>query len=139
MVTRANPSIGDGGTDRSTLSCALACLADPPTLIAIGLLLLNDHVLKAAVPSWWTGKLSDLAGLYFFPFLLLAALGLLEGICPRRFRSKKRAMTISLIVSGAWFAALKATPVSNAWAVTSILSVLLWVLLWRPIRGMGHI
>ncbi|MBN1584730.1 MAG: hypothetical protein JXA89_28750 [Anaerolineae bacterium] len=56
---------------RSALSYACVCLTDPPAIAAIGLLLLNDHVLKAAVPSWWTGKLSDLAGLYFSPFCCL--------------------------------------------------------------------
>jgi hypothetical protein len=45
---------------RSTLAYALACLADPLTLAAIGLLLLNDHVLKPTIPSWLTGKLSDI-------------------------------------------------------------------------------
>lgn len=37
---------------------------------AIALLLLNDHVLKAAWPGIVTGKLSDVAGLAFFPILL---------------------------------------------------------------------
>ncbi|GIG41115.1 hypothetical protein [Cellulomonas phragmiteti] len=45
----------------------------PVPLVALAVLLLNDHVLKAAAPGWVTGKLSDVAGLAFFPFLLLAA------------------------------------------------------------------
>ncbi len=41
---------------------------------AVFLLLLNDHVLKAStiLPQWLTGKLSDFAGLFFFPLLLVA-------------------------------------------------------------------
>ena len=39
---------------------------------AIGLLVLNDHVLKAMAPGPITGVLSDLAGLAFFPLLLVA-------------------------------------------------------------------
>lgn len=32
--------------------------------------LLNDHVLKGIFGSWWTGKLSDIAGLIVFPLIL---------------------------------------------------------------------
>ncbi|NUT35152.1 MAG: hypothetical protein HOV79_19020 [Hamadaea sp.] len=42
---------------------ALAWLAHPVTVAALAVLLLNDHVLKAAHPGWVTGKLSDVAGL----------------------------------------------------------------------------
>ncbi|GEK21191.1 hypothetical protein CXY01_17110 [Cellulomonas xylanilytica] len=48
----------------------------PVALVGLAVLLVNDHVLKAAVPGWWTGKLSDLAGLAFFPFLLVALVDL---------------------------------------------------------------
>jgi len=41
-----------------------ARLLDPAFLVALGLLLLNDHVLKSACHNVWTGKLSDFAGLY---------------------------------------------------------------------------
>lgn len=36
-------------------------------LTALVLLLFNDFFLKQAFPSWFTGKLSDFAGLFFFP------------------------------------------------------------------------
>ena len=121
MAVRRNLSVRFAGrAGRSTLAGALACLIDPPTLIAIGLLLLNDHLLKAAVPSWWTGKLSDLAGLYFFPFLVLAALSLPGLLFRRSGPSPDRAdrlMVLALALSGLWFTALKGTPASNAWAV----------------------
>jgi hypothetical protein len=38
-------------------------------------MLVNDHWLRHIAPSWWTGKLGDIAWLFFFPFafaLLLA-------------------------------------------------------------------
>lgn len=38
--------------------------------MAVGLLLFNDHLLKGVGPGWLTGKVSDFAGIYFFPFLL---------------------------------------------------------------------
>jgi hypothetical protein len=49
---------------------AVSALLHPLPLAAIGLLVVNDHVLKAAYPGWVTGKLSDVAGLVFFPLLL---------------------------------------------------------------------
>lgn len=47
-------------------------LLRPSSLAALALLALNDHVLKARFPGFWTGKLSDFAGLYFSPFFLVA-------------------------------------------------------------------
>lgn len=47
-------------------------LLHPVSLAAIALLVLNDHVLKAAWPGALTGKLSDVAGMIFFPLLLAA-------------------------------------------------------------------
>jgi hypothetical protein len=48
-------------------------LATPIGIGAIALLVINDHVLKAAYPGVVTGKLSDVAGMIFFPLLLAAA------------------------------------------------------------------
>jgi hypothetical protein len=47
-------------------------LLHPLSLLSIGVLLLNDHLLKQMMPGWITGKLSDIAGLVFFPLLLQA-------------------------------------------------------------------
>lgn len=44
----------------------LQCLADMRFLLALVVLALNDHVLKQAWPCWFTGKLSDVAGLFAF-------------------------------------------------------------------------
>jgi hypothetical protein len=49
----------------------------PLTLLNIGVLLLNDHLLKVLSPSWLTGKLSDFAGLFFFPIVFIVLLSLL--------------------------------------------------------------
>ena len=56
---------------------SLRCLQHPATWITIGLLLINDHVLKTTNPSWLTGKLSDFAGIFFFPFIVAAGLSLI--------------------------------------------------------------
>ncbi|HNT73819.1 MAG TPA: hypothetical protein PKH77_02245 [Anaerolineae bacterium] len=106
------------------LGQALACLADWPTWVAVAVLLLNDHWLKATFPSWWTGKASDFAGLYFFPFLILAGLGGLEWMCARwlhrRFHSPRRAMGLALALTVVWFGALKLSP----WTQRPALAVL---------------
>jgi hypothetical protein len=47
-------------------------LLDPLTLAGVVALGLNDLVLKGRAPGWLTGKLSDFAGLLFFPLLLTA-------------------------------------------------------------------
>ena len=98
----------------SVLKQALICLVDWPTWIAVVILLLNDHWLKTAFPSWWTGKLSDFAGLYFSPFLVLAGLGGLEWASARwlrrRFCSPQSAMGLALVLTALWFGALKLSP-----------------------------
>lgn len=48
----------------------------PVVVASIAVLALNDHVWKRALPGLLTGKLSDVAGLVFFPALLAAAWGL---------------------------------------------------------------
>ena len=46
-------------------------LLHPIALVAIAILIANDHWLKYAYPSTLTGKLSDFAGLTFFPLLVV--------------------------------------------------------------------
>jgi hypothetical protein len=53
---------------------AAAELTSPVFMLAVALLVLNDWVLKAAVGSWWTGKLSDFAGLFALATLVSALL-----------------------------------------------------------------
>jgi len=55
----------------------------PLPLIAVGVLLLNDHLLKATFHNTVTGKLSDLAGCFFLPLYVSA---LLSAVTPSRAR-----------------------------------------------------
>ncbi len=50
--------------------------AHPWPLLAMALLGVNDHILKGSgwLPGWMTGKISDFAGLFFFPLFVTAAL-----------------------------------------------------------------
>jgi hypothetical protein len=69
----------DAAVDRGehdALRRAAGGLTHPVAMLAVLLLVLNDHWWKTAYPSWVTGKLSDFAGLVFFPLLLQAVVEL---------------------------------------------------------------
>lgn len=51
-------------------------LLHPLAVVGLILWIANDHVFKAAFSSWWTGKLSDVAGLAVFPLIPYAAIDL---------------------------------------------------------------
>ncbi len=89
---------------------ALRCLAHPASLAAIVLLLANDHGLKQAHPSALTGKLSDLAGLLFFPFLMAFCLAWLPGLG----RDEVRLGRLSIAITALWFAGLQLSPLVEA-------------------------
>ncbi len=105
----------------STLHTALRCLKHPATLLSIALLLANDHWLKTSSPSWWTGKLSDFAGLFFLPFLIASFLGLL---LDRKNISPNALGRLAFGFTAVWFAAFKALPIANA-ATCALLAALL--------------
>lgn len=86
-------------------------------MLAVATLAINDHVLKAWIPGVLTGKLSDVAGMVFFPLLLLA---LLEPMLGRRLRGRRHAIAAAAITA-VGFAAIKVWPAattgySYAWA-----------------------
>jgi hypothetical protein len=51
---------------------SLSILSSPAFLVGLGLLLLNDFFLKSTFHNWFTGKLSDFAGLFIFPLFFTA-------------------------------------------------------------------
>lgn len=80
---------------------------------AIAVLLVNDHVLKASWPGLVTGKLSDLAGLAFFPVLLAGAWELAT-----RAVLRPRAALVMVVATGLVFAATKLWPgAAHAWGL----------------------
>ena len=87
-------------------------LLHPATLLALGLLVLNDHVLKAAYPGAVTGKLSDLAGLAFFPIMLVGAWELVLAMTGRWRGPRKRALAVAIGVTAASFTLVKTWPVA---------------------------
>ncbi len=52
---------------------ALITLSHPASIAALIMVLLNDHGWRRVAPSWFTGKIGDLAWLIGAPFLLAAA------------------------------------------------------------------
>lgn len=105
-------------------------LLHPLALGAVALLLVNDHVLKAIAPGLLTGKLSDIAGLVFFPLLLVAAT---EAVASGfgRWRGPSRVAVVAAVATTALaFAAVKLLP-----AAESGLEATVGLLQW-PVRGL---
>lgn len=78
-------------------------LLHPAFLVACCVLWLNDHAWKTEYPGLWTGKLSDLAGLFMLPFVV-------DGVV-RRLGSRSMRLVELISVAGAvWFA------LANLWS-----------------------
>lgn len=92
---------------------SLRAIKHPLALLSIGLLLLNDHVLKVIAPSPLTGKLSDFAGLFFFPSLLAAVFAL--PLASLHVRSR-RVAALAFGITAIWFAGMKTVPAVNHWS-----------------------
>lgn len=89
---------------------SLKCFQHPVTWVSIFALLINDHLLKPAYPSWFTGKISDFAGIFFFPFIVAAVLSIIF----RKFDFTIR--TTGQFAFGfvaIWFTLLKTFPLAN--------------------------
>ena len=89
----------------------------PIPLFAAALLLVNDHLLKGGgvVPGMVTGKLSDVAGLLFFPLLCTSAVDLLLFAAARAgarvdFSLRAYKLVLATLTTGAVFAAIKLSP-----------------------------
>ncbi|RYZ43725.1 MAG: hypothetical protein EOO71_02385 [Myxococcaceae bacterium] len=91
-------------------------LLHPGVLGALLLLILNDHVFKARWPSWWTGKLSDVAGLAMFPLLLQALWEQRPRHRERTFQPSRTVVTVAVLLTGLCFSATKlSVGAGNAW------------------------
>ena len=117
-------------------------LAIHPVVVgSVLLLFVNDHILKAATPSWLTGKLSDVAGLIAAPLLLQALIETLRG--SRLPRGRALPLALCCLI-GAVFTAMELTPLGDA-AFRYGLGALQWpgraLLAWQliPIRPVAHV
>ena len=77
----------------NTTATPIKSISHPLWGLSLAVLLANDHALKGAgiVPSWVTGKLSDLAGYFLFPTLLATVL---------RVRSRRGLLLCHLLTVG---------------------------------------
>jgi hypothetical protein len=95
-------------------------------VLSVVVLVVNDHWLKARLGpdprlGVVTGKLSDVAGLVFFPLVLVSIVELVRG------RAASRAeVTGAVVLTGVAFAAIKLVPVA-AGAYTGGLAALRWL------------
>ena len=99
---------------------ALLALSHPVSILAMLILLLNDHWWRQVAPSWFTGKIGDVAWLIFAPFLLATLLAWLlshraEWIGPG-----------SIIFTGLVFALVKSVPAVHAGFVDLFRGLLGW-------------
>lgn len=85
-----------------------AGLLHPGALISVAVLVLNDHLLKGAFPGFVTGKLSDFAGLAFFPLFLQAGIEWLGAPVSRRV------LAGACLATAAVFAGVKTVPAMHA-------------------------
>jgi len=104
---------------------ALDGLLHPAVLAAIGLLIVNDHLFKLLAPGFVTGKISDVAGLIFFPLLLVAATEAVGWLSGRWHRPSPRAVTLAVVGTGLVFAAVKTSPIAER-IYEAILGAIQW-------------
>ena len=95
-------------------------LLHPVALAAIGVLLLNDHVLKDAAPGLVTGKLSDIAGLAFFPLVLLGTWEVVRSTIGRWNGPSVRALVLSVVVTAIAFGLVKTTALAASAFATAL-------------------
>ncbi len=104
---------------------AARALMHPVWWIALGVLLLNDHVLKGAglLPGSLTGKLSDVAGLIVAPVVLAFVLAV----------STRRAMWLVIAAVGSWFSLINTVPaMTRGWEQLTQLAGIPWKLWCDP-------
>jgi len=90
---------------------AVTCLSHPAAVGAVALLILNDHVFKITHPGWVTGKLSDLAGLAFFPLLVAVVVGPI---------ARRYTFPAAALITGAAFISIKLVPGASEMASLGI-------------------
>jgi hypothetical protein len=108
----------------------------PLSLVAVALLVANDHFLKQAYPGWITGKLSDFAGLAFFPLLLQALWEIAQQARGRAWRPSARVLAASIALSAVAFSLVKLWPPAGE-AYSRIWGILQWPIaaLLNVVRG----
>jgi len=87
-------------------------LLSPWVALAVGLLLFNDHWGKQHLSGWWPGKLSDFAGMAFFPLALQALYEVALSWAGRWRGPSRRALVASAVATGVVFSAINLHPLA---------------------------
>lgn len=88
-------------------------LLHPVVVGAIAMLLVNDHWLKAAWPGFVTGKISDVAGLVFFPLFVQAAVELALWVLGALRGPDRRVLIGAVVATGVGFALIQVWPAAS--------------------------
>ncbi|HEX5365948.1 MAG TPA: hypothetical protein VFW63_04710 [Acidimicrobiales bacterium] len=108
-----------------------AVMLDPAMVLAVGVLALNDHWLgdrfgSQPVVGVVTGKVSDVAGLAFFPALLASVLEVARWALRRDgWACRPRELVAAMAVTATGFAAVQSLPVAAA-AYEAAIAALRW-------------
>ena len=76
-------------------------------IVAVAVLLLNDHWGKPTWSNWWTGKISDAAGLAFFPLFLQALWETVQAALGRPWHARRRVLVFATIATVTVFTTLQ--------------------------------
>jgi hypothetical protein len=98
-------------------------------ICGIALLLLNDHVLKGLWRGWVTGRLSDVAGLVFFPLFLHAVWEFGRSAAGRFRGHSRRALVVCIILTAIAFTLVK------TWVPANDLYRIVWGAMQWPFRA----
>jgi hypothetical protein len=102
-----------GETDLAPVTSPGDGLLHPIALGAIALLVLNDQVLKRVAPGLVTGKLSDVAGLVFFPLFLVALVEVGQSLLGNWRGPSHRVLIGACVATGIVFTLVKTTPLGE--------------------------
>ncbi len=103
------------------------------SVLALVLLIANDHWLKRTGPEWLAGKLSDFAGLLFLPLLLIGLSELVRSSLGRPWCTRPRTFIGTALAVGVIFALMKTTSI-GADSYRAALGWAQW-LLSAPVRA----
>ncbi len=115
--------------NNKAFSKSLYILSRPISLGAIGVLFINDYLLRRLWPSWWTGKIGDFAWLFFAPFALAA---LLSWLIPSKMPDQEKIVgMLAFGLTGAVFTLGNTTPAFHGWIIQTLESLLAMpIVLW---------
>ncbi len=107
-------------------------LLHPVALVALAVVIVNDRVLKVNYPSDVSGKLSDFAGLVYFPlFLVSVAEGVRWIVRRRAWELSERAVWIATGIVGVAMTLIKtSSPAGEVYR--TVMGIVLW-----PVDSLG--